>query len=312
MKLRVPLLLLGLVTSACLVADCGGDDTGDSTPGTGGSAGKGGSGGSSGHGGGIAGSLAGSAGSLAGVGGFAGSVGGSGGSAGTAGSGGSAGSAGAPGSDAGDGAAGSPAEAGVDAAKEAGVDATSSTDAGTDATGADAADATSADVSTSVDASDAAAQSDGAADDGASSDATDAGVGVLVINEIVSNPLDYVEFYNKGGAPIDISNWYFTDNNPDGGSDHFYVFPAGTIVPSHGFYLATAAADAGTHFMTVGLGSADSVILRDNLGNLIEQENWTEHRLGDSRCPDGTGVFNNPDGGTNNRPQTPGAPNSCP
>ena len=205
-------------------------------------------------------------------------------------------------------------DAASDAAKEAATDTGSSSDGATDAgsssdatTSADVIDAGSTNESSAGDASDDAAATSDSAAEANIADATDAGVGVLVINEIFSMGTDYVEFYNKGDGPIDISNWYFTDdaNNSDAGTDHKYTFLPGTIVPSHSFLLITQA-DAGVETMNIGLGSSDSVILRDSQGNLIERQDWTGHRNpSSSRCPDGTGAF------INGTPQTPGAPNTC-
>src|SRR5207247_1547170 len=135
----------------------------------------------------------------------------------------------------------------TDAAKDAATDTGSASDGATDAgssndgatdagvssdvaTSADVLDATSSDESSAVDASDSAADSyDSPTDAGASSDVADGAAGNVVINEVNSVNPDFVEFYNTGTDPIDISGWYFSDNDPDA-ANHRYTFPASTIL----------------------------------------------------------------------------------
>jgi hypothetical protein len=129
----------------------------------------------------------------------------------------------------------------------------------------------------------------------------EASCGDIVINEINSNvdpPGDYVEFYNKSATKsIDISGWYFTDNAP-ATANHTITFPANTVVGPHGFISILTNSNPG-------LGPMDSVIFSDSAGHLVEQRDWTTHRITDSRCPDGTGDF------VNNTAATPGAANAC-
>lgn len=58
----------------------------------------------------------------------------------------------------------------------------------------------------------------------------------VVINEIMYHPLserdedEYVELYNRSGAPVDLSGWRFTDGIQ-------FTMPAGTVIPSEGFLV---------------------------------------------------------------------------
>lgn len=159
-------------------------------------------------------------------------------------------------------------------------DGATDTGTSTDATtGEDVPDA----GSSNLDANDGAlATSDSAADVSPRGDSSNAG-GRVVINEVKSVNPDGVEFYNPGTDPIDISGWYFSDNDPDG-SNHTYKFPAPTVLASHAFLQV-----AGFAF---GLGDADAVILFNGQGQEIDRYEWTSNGgVTDSRCPDGTGAF---------------------
>jgi hypothetical protein len=58
----------------------------------------------------------------------------------------------------------------------------------------------------------------------------------IVINEIMFHPIsgdnddEYVELYNKGSAPVDISKWRFVDGIT-------FTMPAGTIIPTNGYLV---------------------------------------------------------------------------
>ncbi|MDO5495124.1 MAG: lamin tail domain-containing protein, partial [bacterium] len=135
----------------------------------------------------------------------------------------------------------------------------------------------------------------------------------LVLNEVDSGPLDWVEFYNTGSQPLDLAGYILTDNAPSDPT-HQYVFPAGTIVPPLGYLVV----DGGT--FNIGLGGADSVFVfapgTTDLteANAVQAYSWTSHAAieGDeaiaanSRCPNVTGeewvvTYT-----------TPGAFNDCP
>jgi hypothetical protein len=61
----------------------------------------------------------------------------------------------------------------------------------------------------------------------------------IVITEIMYNPppsgtdtLEYVELYNNSNAPVDVSNWLFTEGVT-------FTFPAGTTIPAMGYVIVT-------------------------------------------------------------------------
>ena len=103
----------------------------------------------------------------------------------------------------------------------------------------------------------------------------------IVLNEVESNPEDWVEVLNTGIAPVDISGWLFRDNDPLRATAP-YVLPAVTVVQPGQFFVIE-----GFGF---GLGSADSATLSTADGREVFTFAWTAHAsttLG--RCPDGTG-----------------------
>ena len=61
----------------------------------------------------------------------------------------------------------------------------------------------------------------------------------LVINEINYNsgpnfdPEDWIEFYNPQPTPVDITDWYFSDDN----NSNNFIFPSGTVIPGNGYLV---------------------------------------------------------------------------
>ena len=129
--------------------------------------------------------------------------------------------------------------------------------------------------------------------------------GQLVINEINSQPDDWIELMNVGEMDLDISGYEIRDNS----DDHRWRFAEGTIVKAgemivvdqntsgENYNDTTGAYEPGTFNM--GLGGGDSVRLYDPNGELVDSYTWTEHAShnGDfaaasyGRYPDGTGEF---------------------
>jgi hypothetical protein len=121
----------------------------------------------------------------------------------------------------------------------------------------------------------------------------------IVINEVESNggtPGDWVELYNPGATPSNLSGYVFRDND----DTHAYVIPAGTVVPAGGYYLLEEAAFA------FGLGSADAARLLSPGGQLVDSYTWTAHApITYGRCPNATGSF------ASTTASTKGAANAC-
>ncbi len=139
--------------------------------------------------------------------------------------------------------------------------------------------------------------------------------GSVVINEIDSQPADWVEFYNPGTEALDISGYEIRDDS----DDHRWQFPAGTSIAGGGYVLVQAdtvglVGGSVARFDTaVGIGSADRIRLYDASLALIDDSlPWSGHAAIDgdaaaatlARCPDGEGPF------VLAYP-TPGATNSC-
>lgn len=139
--------------------------------------------------------------------------------------------------------------------------------------------------------------------------------GSIVINEVDSQPADWVEFHNPGDEALDISGYEIRDNS----DDHRWQFPAGTLIQP-GEFLVVDEASIGivggveTAFRDpIGIGSADRIRLFDATGALIDDTlPWDSHAAIDgdfaaatlARCPDGEGAFVLAHA-------TPGASNSC-
>ncbi|MEI9935602.1 MAG: lamin tail domain-containing protein [Pseudomonadota bacterium] len=126
--------------------------------------------------------------------------------------------------------------------------------------------------------------------------------GVIKINEVESNggvPDDWVELYNAGTAPIDLSGYIFKDND----DTHSYALPSGTVVAPGAYYVM----DTGTAGFNFGLGAADSARLYlPNGTTIVDTYSWTAHAATTyGRCPNGTGAF------TTTASSTKGTANDC-
>lgn len=122
----------------------------------------------------------------------------------------------------------------------------------------------------------------------------------VVINEVESNggtPGDWVEFYNTGTAPVDLSGFFFKDDN-DGRT---FRLPTPTIL-APGAYLVIEEAQ-----FDFGLGTPDKARLFRPDGTLAASYSWTPHATTSyGRCPNGTGPL------TTTTASTKGAANACP
>lgn len=145
------------------------------------------------------------------------------------------------------------------------------------------------------------------------SDVPDAGS--IVINEVDSQPADWIEFYNAGDTDLDISGYEIRDNS----DDHRWQFGPGTRIAAGEFLVVeegtigiVGGAEAAFRD-PIGIGSADRIRLFDAAGTLIDDTlPWSGHAAIDgdfaaatlARCPDGRGSFVL-------ARSTPGAANSC-
>lgn len=129
--------------------------------------------------------------------------------------------------------------------------------------------------------------------------------GKLVINEINSQPDDWIEIMNIGETTVDLTDYELRDSD----DDHRWRFPSGTTLAAGEMIVVdentlglvyddvTDTFSEGTY--DIGLGGGDSVRLYDNTETLIDSYTWSEHASynGDNalasygRYPDGTGSF---------------------
>lgn len=118
------------------------------------------------------------------------------------------------------------------------------------------------------------------------------------INEVVTtgDVNDSIELYNKGTATVDVSGWVLKDND----KDHTYKIASGTT-------LAPGAYRAFDVSGTFGLGSDDEARLYLADGKTqLDSFSWSKHSDPSwSRCPDGTGAFEQA------ATATLGGPNNC-
>lgn len=123
-------------------------------------------------------------------------------------------------------------------------------------------------------------------------------VTAIRINEVESNggtPGDWVELFNPGPGPANLTGYIFRDNDDTRG----YTLPA-TVVPEGG-YLLLDEANFG-----FGLGTPDSARLFRPDGSLADSYTWTPHAATSyGRCPNASGAF------TTNTTVTRGAANDC-
>jgi LPXTG-motif cell wall-anchored protein len=104
----------------------------------------------------------------------------------------------------------------------------------------------------------------------------------VVVNEVESQggtPGDWVELFNVGTTPVDLTGAVLSDA---GGG--VWTLPAGSEVPGRG-YLVLDQAQFG-----FGLGGTDSVTLSSPEGVVYDSYAWTQHATTTyGRCPNGVG-----------------------
>ena len=133
--------------------------------------------------------------------------------------------------------------------------------------------------------------------------------GQIVINEVVydDSGLDdreFVELYNAGGSPVDISGWLLeavdeafpADNNAD------YTVPAATpMIPAGGFYVFGAGTVANVN-QVVGVSdlwenSNETILLRDSGGNIQDSVTYEGNKINPMTYPmnfvEGTAIWGN-------------------
>src|SRR5690606_24698676 len=96
--------------------------------------------------------------------------------------------------------------------------------------------------------------------------------GAVVLNEVDSQPADWVELYNPGDADFDLSGYELRDNS----DDHSWRFLAGTTIAAGGFLVVDEASIGLVDGLEaafrdpIGIGSADRIRLFDPAGTLLD------------------------------------------
>lgn len=110
----------------------------------------------------------------------------------------------------------------------------------------------------------------------------------VVINEFSNDDastdnLEFVELYNRSGAPVDISGWTLNGEEGTAAStaNGVTTIPAGTILAPGAYYVVGQSAVPNVNLVISGAlpnlvmeNGADGVTLRDNLGNVIDGVAW--------------------------------------
>ena len=115
--------------------------------------------------------------------------------------------------------------------------------------------------------------------------------GQVTINEFVyddstADDREFVELYNAGAQPVDLSNWmlecldgaYPNDDNPD------YPIPPGAMIPAGGFYVMGSAlvpnVDLVIGIMDIFENGAEALVLRDSGGLVQDQVAYETTKIG--------------------------------
>jgi hypothetical protein len=110
-----------------------------------------------------------------------------------------------------------------------------------------------------------------------------------VINEVTSNGADLVELLNIGGAPVDLTDWLFADDQfPDEPNRPEVISGAPVLQPGSYFVLIK-----GTHH-GIGLGGeGDAAQLLRPDRSVADSTSWgnNEAEISWCRSPNGTGQF---------------------
>jgi hypothetical protein len=126
----------------------------------------------------------------------------------------------------------------------------------------------------------------------------------VVINELMAQNLssvadnagefdDWIELYNTGTAPVDLSGFYLTDNTLN--LDKWDI-PAGTIIQPGDYLIVWADEDSsqGPYHANFKLsGTGEALYLLDTAQTLVDSVSWGQQTvdLGYARRPNGTGTF---------------------
>ena len=128
-----------------------------------------------------------------------------------------------------------------------------------------------------------------------------------VVTDAAGNFEDWIELYNTGGATVDLTGYFLTDDSEELDK---WQFPDGTTIGSDGYLIVwtdddedeTSAEEIHTNFKLSAGG--ESLIMVNASGEIVQQIDFDEQTTDVSyaRSPNGTGdfVFKGPTFGVNN------------
>lgn len=104
---------------------------------------------------------------------------------------------------------------------------------------------------------------------------------------------DWVEFYNNGTQPKDMSRWYLSDNL---NNKTKWRFPNGLVLPAGGYLIVWAddsVAQGNLHASFKLSSAGEDLVLSDSLENVMDQLTFGPQRQDTAwaRIPNGTGSF---------------------
>ncbi len=104
---------------------------------------------------------------------------------------------------------------------------------------------------------------------------------------------DWVEFYNNGTQPKDMSRWYLSDNL---NNKTKWRFPNGLVLPAGGYLIVWAddsVAQGNLHASFKLSSAGEDLVLSDSLENVMDQLTFGAQRQDTAwaRIPNGTGSF---------------------
>ncbi len=118
------------------------------------------------------------------------------------------------------------------------------------------------------------------------------GDNVIWMNEIYSRGTaedpDWIEIYNTGNTEVDLTGYLIYDSGGQGGTKPKKEFPAGTIIPAHGFYVIVTDDEDESGF---GLSSGGEEVWLENAnGEVIDDIVFPSMETTQSygRLPDGS------------------------
>lgn len=112
------------------------------------------------------------------------------------------------------------------------------------------------------------------------------GANQIRINEVSSDPTDWIELVNTGTTAVDVGGWLLSDNARLTDPSHRQALPGGTVIAA-GAFLAIDYTAAG-----LGKGDEANLYLPD-AATLVDTATWPAdtHATTWGRCADGVGAF---------------------